>query len=169
LPLRIQEVLVDQHVDIPDTDAGELNLKINAQVRKHEEVMRSLEERVKQAMKDKGEEARGGLEIEMQRMQKEIKRFQHDSERLEYDCKKETERLAERMERMESQAREEADRIAAQLQRHIDEMKNALQTNIEASEREKAGTLQQMRKIWASRRDPGLFQNIERLLDGLIL
>ncbi|KAF9781313.1 P-loop containing nucleoside triphosphate hydrolase protein, partial [Thelephora terrestris] len=110
MPLRIQEELVDEHMDISDTGAGEeLNREINAQIRRHKEEMRELKEGMEQAMKDKDEETRKELEIETKRMQREIERFQHDSERLESDYKKEKERLDARMGKMEQEAREEAD------------------------------------------------------------
>jgi chromosome segregation ATPase len=152
LPLRIQEELVDQHMDISETDAGEeLNRELNAQVRKHKEEMHSLEERMEQAMKDKDEETRRELEIETQKMQRKIKRFQHDSKRLESDYKKEKERLEERMRQVESQAREEVERITAQYQRQIDELKHALHTTTEALERDRDYMHQQI--IQLSMRD----------------
>ena len=150
LPLRIQEELIDQYVDISDTGAGEeLNREINAQIRRHNKEMRSLKEEMEQVMKDKDEETRRELEIETQRMRREIERFRHDSERLESDYRKEKEGLEERMEQMESQVREEADRIAAQCQREIGEMENAFQANTEASEREKAEMRQQISELSA--------------------
>jgi DNA repair exonuclease SbcCD ATPase subunit len=173
LPLRIQEELVDQHMDISETDAGEeLNREINAQIRKHKEEMHSLEERIEQAMKDKDEETRRELEIETEKMQREIKRFQHDSERLESDYKKEKERLEERMRLMELKAREEAERIAAQYQRQIDELKHALDTNTAASERDKAYMRQQISDLSArlansGRRRRGLLGRIGDAIDSL--
>ena len=173
LPLRIQEELVDQHMDISDTGAGEeLNREINAQIRRHKEEMRLLKEGMEQAMKDKDEETRRELELETQRMQRDIDRFQHDSQRLESDYKKEKERLEERMGQMESQARQEADRIEAQYRRQIEEMKNALQTNTEASERDKDFMRQQISELSTkvasgSRRRGGFFSKFGEMIDGL--
>ena len=173
LPLRIQEQLVDQHMDISDTDAGEeLNREINAHIRRHKAEMLSLEARMEQAIKDKDEETRRELETEKQRTQREIEKFQRDSQRLESDYKKEKERLEERMRRMELQAREEADRIAAQYQRQIDELKHDLRTNTEASERDKAYMRQQISDLSAriangGRRRRGLLGRIGDAIDSL--
>ena len=131
LPLRIQEELVKEHKDISETGAGEeLNRELNAQIRRHKEDIRILKEDMEQAMRDKDEETRRELELEMKGMQKEIDRFLRDSERLASDYKKEKEMLEARME--------QAERIATQYQRQIDDLRSQLQSNPGASDREKA-------------------------------
>jgi hypothetical protein len=148
LPLRIQEELVNEHKDISETGAGEeLNREINAQIKKHQEEMRVLREEMQQAMKDKDEETRRELEIETQKMQKEIARFENDAKRLASDYKNEKDKLDTRLAQMEEEAREEADRVAAQYQRQVDELRDSLQTNTSASEMERARMLQQIDEL----------------------
>jgi len=177
LPLRIQEELVDEHMDISETEAGEeLNREINAQIRKHQEEMRLLKEEMEQAIKVMDEQTRRELEIETKKMQREIERFQNDARRLESDYKNEKGNLESRLEQMESEAREEGDRIAAQYQRQVDELRNALRSNAEASEREKAQMLEQIDQL--SRRGTraqavgpvghGFFSMIGTILDQLL-
>ena len=171
LPLRIQEELVNEHKDISETGAGEeLNRELNAQIRRHQEEMKILKEDMEQAMKDKDEETRRDLELETTRMQKEIERFQNDSERLASDYKKEKEMLEARMERMELEAKQEAERIANQYKQQIDELKNNLQSNTEASERDKAYMRSQIddltSKINAPR--PGFWERVGSAIQSFI-
>ena len=177
LPLRIQQELVDEHKDISETGAGEeLNRELNIQIRRHQQEMRVLREEMEQAMKDKDEETRRELEIETKRMQREISRFQNDARRLESDYKREKEMLGERIEQMESEVKRESDRIAAEYQQQIDELRNALRSNTEASEREKAHMLEKINEL--SRRGPsvhpmglgglGVFSMLGAILDKLI-
>jgi len=148
LPLRIQTELVTEHKDISETGAGEeLNRELAAQIKKHKEDMRVLKEEMQQAIRDKDEETRRELEIETKRMQKEIARFENDAKRLESDYKSEKERLETRLTTMEEEAREETNRVTMQYQRQIDEMRDALQTNAAASEREKAQMREQIDQL----------------------
>ena len=171
MPLRIQEELVNEHIDISETGAGEeLNREINAQIRKNKEDMRMLREEMDRAIKDKDEETRKELEIETQRMQKEIERFQNDSSRLESDYKKEKERLDARMAQMEAETKKEAERVNAEYQRRIEEMQNALQNSNSASERERAQMLERINEMSsrsAQVRRGGLFSKIGGLLDSI--
>jgi hypothetical protein len=177
LPLRIQEELVDEHKDISETGAGEeLNREINAQIKRHQEEMRILREEMEQAMKDHDEETRRELEIEAEKMQREIARCQNDARRLESDYKKEKETLQTRLSQIESVARQEGDRVAAQYQRQVDELRDALRTNSEASEREKAEMRERIDDL-SSRSarahptgplGPGIFSMIGAILDSLM-
>ena len=177
LPLRIQRELVDEHMDIVDTSAGEeLNRELNAQIKKHQEDMRALKEEMKQAMLDKDEETRRELEIETKRMQKEIERFENDAKRLASDYKSEKQRLEVRLSEMEQESKEEADRIARQYQLQIDSLKESLETNATASEREREMMLRQINEL-SRRRDQshggglfgaGPFALIGAAIDGFI-
>jgi len=83
LPLRIQEELVDEKLDISETGAGEeLNQELNAQIRKHQQEMRELREEMEQAMRDRDEETRRELGIETRKMQSEIERLENDINKL---------------------------------------------------------------------------------------
>jgi hypothetical protein len=145
LPLRIQEELVDQHMDISETGAGEeLNREINAKIRRIQEDVHSIKEEMEQARKDKDEQARRELEIEIKMLQREIERFQNDTRRLESDYKKEKERLEVRLEQMESEARQEADRMRAQYQQQTEE-KERLEARFEQTESEARQEADRMR------------------------
>ena len=90
LPLRIQEELVDEQKDISETSAGEeLNRELVAQIKKHQQEMDELREKMEQAMDEKDEETRKELEAETEKMQEEIKRLEHDATRLKSDYSKE--------------------------------------------------------------------------------
>jgi len=115
LPLRIQEELVKENKDISDTDAAkELNRVINAQIKKHQEEMRILREEIEQAMKDKDEEVKRGLEDEMKRLQKMIERLQGDRGRLVSDYQERIGQLKDSFrtsEEEKAKMREEIDRL----------------------------------------------------------
>ena len=117
LPLRIQEELVNEHMDISETGAGgELNQGIDAQIRRYQEEVRMFREEMEKAMEDKDEETRV------------------DSQRLESDYKKEMERLEARIQQLWSDARKGVDRVTAECQGQIDDTKSTLRTNTAASE-----------------------------------
>jgi hypothetical protein len=135
LPLQIQRELVDEGKDISETSAGEeLNRELSAQIKKYKEEMRALKEEMRQAMKDEDGETRTELEIEAQKMQKEIAMFENDVRRLASNYESEKERFEARITRRREEARREAD----QYQRQIDELKDAIEASTTASEREKA-------------------------------
>ena len=153
LPLRIQVELVNERKDISDTGAGEeLNRELSTQIRKHQEEIRILKEEMEQATKDKDEGTRTALEIETRRMQKEIERLKNDAERFASGYRREKDRLEAHITHVEAKARQEADRLATQYQQQIDELKNALQTNAAASERDRATMAQKIDEL-SKRRD----------------
>ena len=136
LPLRIQEELVDEHMDISETGAGEeLNQEINAKIRRIQQEMHSLKEEIEQARKEKDEQTRRELEIEIKVMQREIERFQNDTRRLQSDYKDEKGRLEARLEQMESEARQAAVRMRAQYQQQTEE-REMLEARLEQMELE---------------------------------
>jgi hypothetical protein len=172
LPLRIQRELVEEGKDISETSAGEeLNRELNAQIKKHQQEMLVLKEEMQQAMKDKDEETRRELEIETQKMQREISRFENDAKRLASDYKSEKERLEARLTEMGEETRREADRIAAQYQGQIDELRDTLEASANASESEKAQMQEQITQLIRlqaqARRPPGFFSKIGAFLDNL--
>jgi hypothetical protein len=147
LPLRIREELVNEHKDISGTGAGEeLNRELTAQTGKRREGMRVLREEMQEAIRNKDEEIRRELEIETQKMQREIAGFENDSKRLASDYK-EKERLEARLVQMEEEARQEADRIVAQCQGRINDLRDTLRTNTAASETERTQMLQQINEL----------------------
>ena len=71
-------------------------------------------------------------------MQKESERFKKDAERFLADYRREKERLETRLADVESKAREDAERAAAQYQQQICKLRNSLETNAAALEKDKA-------------------------------
>ena len=93
-PLHIQKELVDDGKGISQTCAGEeLNKELNAQIRKHEEEMRALEEEREQAIRENDEEARREIEAESRRMEMKIAKFKSDAQRLVSSYREEEIRL----------------------------------------------------------------------------
>jgi hypothetical protein len=90
LPLRIQQEIVDEHMDLGDTAAGEvLNRDLKAQARKHqgemEEMMRRMEGANEKTKKVLGEEIR--------KRQAEMDRVLNDARILQQDFAEERARL----------------------------------------------------------------------------
>jgi len=113
--------------------------------------MRMLKKEMEQAVKDKDEETRKELEIETERMRKEIARFEYDTRRLASDYKSEKERLEARVTQMETETRQESHRIATQYQQQVNELRNTIQANAAASERERKQMLYEMKELAKSR------------------
>ena len=89
LPLRIQEELVKEKKIISETSAGEeLNRVIKAQIDKHQEDMRILRDEMTQAMKDKDEEVKRRLDVEMKELEKKVESLQKDRDKLSSDYKR---------------------------------------------------------------------------------
>ena len=94
LPLRIQEELVNEHKTISETSAGEeLSRELDAQIEKHQREMQMFKEEMERAMKDKDEETRRELEIEIQTLQMRIEGLHHDSGRMASDYKRQMNEL----------------------------------------------------------------------------
>jgi hypothetical protein len=168
LPLQIQVELVEEGKDISATSAGEeLKQELNARIREHEEEMRVLKEEMNQAMGNKDEETRRELEIESQKTQKEIARFENDAKRLGSDYNNEKERLEARLKKTEEEARLEVNQVALQYQRQIDELMDTLEASATASEREKAQMQEKINELSRKRdRTRGV---LPKLMAGAIL
>lgn len=144
LPLRIQEELVGEGKDISQTSAGEeLNRVLSAKIRRHQLVMQEMQH----VMRSKDGETKRGLEIEIERMQREVEKLRDDGGRLPSDYKKEKERLEVRLEQMQ-----EAGTPVAKYQQQIDELRN-----------EKAHLLKQIDKYRG-----GFFSKIGALFDRML-
>ena len=138
LPLQIQTELVKEGRNISTTSAGEeLTRELNARIKKYEEEVRTLREEMERAIKDKEEEIREELEVEIQKMRKEIARFENDATGLTSNYNSEKERLEARLAKVEGDMKQEAEKY----QREIDELKKtleALKSSPTASEKDKA-------------------------------
>ena len=104
LPLRIQEELVDEQKDISQTGAGkELNRELNSRIRGHQQEMHVLRKEMEQASKDKDEKTRKELEIESERVEREISRLRNDASQLGFGHRKEKARTADKINQPSSQ------------------------------------------------------------------
>ena len=109
LPLHIQEELVDEGKAILDTDAGEeLNRELSAQIERHREEMRQLREDMEQAIKDKDEETRGELEMEIQILFARVEGLENDRKRMASDYKRRINDLDDALQREKAQRRRQA-------------------------------------------------------------
>jgi seryl-tRNA synthetase len=116
LPLRIQEELVKEHKNISETGAGEeLDRVINAQIKRHQQEMRTLRDEMEQAMKDKDEEVRKALEDEMKGLQGKVEGLREGRKRLESDYKRRLSSLRDTIrdsEKEKATMREEIDKLS---------------------------------------------------------
>jgi len=94
LPLRIQVELVDEHKSISETSAGEeLNQELDAQIRKHKEDLRILEEEIQRAVEDGDEETKKELEGEAKKMRDWIEGIEWEAKRLGPDYWKKEQKI----------------------------------------------------------------------------
>ena len=107
MPLRIQRELVDEHLDIANTAAGNaVNRELNEQRKRHRDELRGVEEEIEQAMREQDEETRQELEEDRRRLQEQMDKVRQDSERMALDYAAEKEKLAAKMQGMEREAQE---------------------------------------------------------------
>ena len=91
-------------MDISETSVGEeLNLEINARIKRHQEEMGMLEGEIEEAIRDGDEESRRELETEARRMRREIARFKNDIRRFASDYRNERDRFEARLTQMETE------------------------------------------------------------------
>ncbi|KAI3607451.1 hypothetical protein WG66_004632 [Moniliophthora roreri] len=150
IPLRIQIEMVEQGKDVSQTaSAEELDQIMNAEIKKHREAVRTLQENMKDTLRAQDEECRRRLEEESGNIQAEIDNILTEGQRLASQLSVEKELLEKQMEenrraviaQAESQHREmdalhrrlqqEAHIQAAQaqeLQRQLDEARTRCQT-----------------------------------------
>ena len=119
LPLRIQEELVKEKKIISETGAGEeLNRAIKAQIDKHQEEMRMFRDEMTQAMKDKDEEVKRRLDVEMKGLEKKVESLQKDRDKLSSDHEWHISRLRatiQALERDKAQMREGINQLTTQV------------------------------------------------------
>jgi DNA repair exonuclease SbcCD ATPase subunit len=147
LPLQIQMELVKDGKDISETSAGEeLNQELNAKIEKYKEEVRTLREEMKQAIKDKEGEIRGELEIEMQKMRKEIVRLENDATGLTSNYKREKEMLEARLTKVEGDMKQEAENYQQEIAK-LKETLKGLESNPTASEKDKVRIQRQIDEL----------------------
>ena len=104
--LQIQRELVDEHRDIVHTAAGEIiNRELNELIRRHQASLNTIQEEMKQALKDKDEETRQELEEERRKLQEQMEKIKEDSEGMVSNYAEEKERMKARMKEMDRKQR----------------------------------------------------------------
>jgi hypothetical protein len=82
LPLRIQQEIVDEHMDLGDTAAGEVLFRdLKAQARKHQEEMEEMIHRLEGA----NEETKKMLGEEIRKKQADMEKVLNDTRKLQQD------------------------------------------------------------------------------------
>lgn len=121
--LRIQYELVDEHMDIFETAAGEeLSRELVVENKRHEEEMRELQRHAEDAIQLKNEQTRKEQEEETRRIQAEMARVHAESQRLADQANEERRRFEQRMKETADAARRDAERAAAEHRRHAQEL-----------------------------------------------
>ena len=139
LPLQIQTELVTEGKDIIHTAAGEvINKELNEAMRRHQAELKTVQEEMMQALKDKDEETRQELEAETRKLQEQMNKVRLDSEGMASNYQEEKRRLEEAMKQMQDQARREREQAEAEYRRQMDDLNRRLQetANSSAAERQ---------------------------------
>ncbi|KAF9460973.1 hypothetical protein BDZ94DRAFT_1311056 [Collybia nuda] len=118
--LRIQEELVDEHMDISQTAAAEeLNRELMEQAKRHRAELHNLKDEMETAIKEKDEETRKELEQEYKKLHKEMKRVQNDSQRLALEYNEEKQRMEQKMKEMMEQAKRDNEAAARKYEQQL--------------------------------------------------
>ena len=100
--LQIQRELVNGHMAIGDTAAGEIiSRELNEQRRRHQAELTKIQEGLEKALMRRDEEAREELEEERRKLQDRMEEIVKSSEGMNSDYAAERERLEAKMEAME--------------------------------------------------------------------
>ncbi|TFY83407.1 hypothetical protein EWM64_g598 [Hericium alpestre] len=174
--LRIQRELVDQHLDISETAAGEtLSRELMEQARKHRQELKLLQEEMQAAIKAKDEETRKELEQESQRLQREMSRLQNESTRLATEYKEEKARMEIAMKEMQAQAARDAEAAMAEHTHQMKALQDQLQRTANDAYAERQALQNQMNRLQqqydearaSSDQGGGIFTRIGKIVDGL--
>lgn len=139
LPLQIQTELVTEGKDIAHTAAGEvINKELNEAIRRHQAELKTVQEEMMQALKDKDEETRQELEAETRKLQEQMNKMRSDSQGMASNYQEEKRRLEESMKQMQEQARREREQAEEQYRKQMGDLDRRLQetANSTAAERE---------------------------------
>ncbi|KAF9788723.1 hypothetical protein BJ322DRAFT_1050673 [Thelephora terrestris] len=102
---RVKEVF-DEGKAIPDTAVGEeLTRELNAQMERHREQMQVPREGLEQALKEKDEEPRRELHVEIQRLQMKVEWLLDDSKRMASHYKLQINQIKETLRALKLKAR----------------------------------------------------------------
>ena len=155
LTLQIQRELVDEHKDIIDTAAGEaVNKELNEQIRRHQAELKSIQEDMMKALKEKDEETRQELEEETRKLQEQMNKVRLDSEGMASNYQEEKRRMEESMRQMQEQARIEREQAEAAYRKQMDDLNTRLQETANATAAERQAMqqrLDQLQHQWDNR------------------
>jgi len=145
MALRIQEQLVDEKMELVQTDAGEtLNRELNEQARRHAEELQSIRREMADAIRDRDEETRKELEVEYNKLHGDMVKVQTEARDLAMEYDRAKMRLEGQMQEMAQQARLEAERAAAEYQRRMEDYERRLRDAANSSDAEKADIMRQI-------------------------
>jgi flagellar biosynthesis GTPase FlhF len=171
LSLQIQRELVDQKKDISQTAAGEeLNRELMAQIKKHRDEMRELQEEMKEAIRTKDEETKRELEVETRKLQAEMNRVQDDAQKLASEYNEEKSRMEKRMQELSESTRLENEKANAEYNRQLAELRGQLAQTSSASVAERADLVRQIEELRGRAHGgggAGFFAMVGRALDGV--
>ncbi|CAK5269653.1 unnamed protein product [Mycena citricolor] len=170
-PLRIQRELVEEKKDLAQTAAGqELDRELAEQMVKHKNEMKELEAVLNAAIKEKDEEYRQELQLEMHKFEQELGRMQSDSEKLASESAQKSIELEHRLHEMDEQ-RAQDELAAARYREQIATLNQSLEQTANMSVEVQADLQRQLReamdRLEQAPRHGGFFVNLGTALDKL--
>ena len=164
--LRIQRELVDEHMDIVDTSAGEaVNRELNEQLSEHGAELKKVWDDMMQAFMDKDEATRKDLEEEAKGLQELMERIKEDLEGMAENYAMEKERVEVTVEKMEQEPEREGQRTEAELT----DLRHRLQDAISASAADRARLGQEVKERAVAKADhERRLVDLEHCLQGMV-
>ena len=112
--LQIQRELVDKHMDISATAAGNaVSRELNEQMRRHQAELKKVEEEMAQALKEKDGQTVQELEAERRRMQEQMEKTKMESYGMSLGYGTEKARMKAKMKEMEQEVKRLQDLVNA--------------------------------------------------------
>ena len=142
--LQIQRELVEEHMGIVDTAAGEaINRELNERIRRHQVELGKVQKEMTQALKKKDEETRQELEEERGKLQEKIEKIRKDSEGMAANYAAEKKRMEARMKEMEL----ERERAKVEYERELADLTRRLQDHTNESAADQARLKQEIKGL----------------------
>ncbi|KAK7033306.1 GTP-binding protein A [Favolaschia claudopus] len=177
LSLRIQRELVDQKKDISQTAAGEeLNRAFAEQMKRHREELATLQQEMRDAIREKDEQAKKELLAETKKLQAEMARVENDSKRLVSDYAKQQAELQKRMTDQAEEAKRAVEKADREYQNRMKELEDHWRNSSQADKSEMNRQFSELQQKYehtqqlyknSSSSGGGFFSNLGRALDGL--
>ncbi|KAF4590019.1 hypothetical protein EYR38_009317 [Pleurotus pulmonarius] len=135
LPLQIQDEMVDQHMELPQTAAGvELHSELQVLMMKHEQEIRTLKVEMNEALRLKETELRDELRTEMNQLQSETNRFRRDAQEMASKYQSEKNRLEAQIQESVEAAKREQARLTNEYERKLSEFERKMRDGAPACE-----------------------------------